>query len=162
VHEPAAVSSSSSGMSAAFPHLAAGQWRRTVAHRRSRQGKTFAMAPLPMYRRRAPDTGEIPGIIRLQARGAAERAGSGFRRRRNPGATAICSTSRKDGATSAPMPMADRSRTRQTDAGSLQGGGRRSRRRAHRHPHLAGDAANDISDSNPQPLFDYIVDLSAH
>ena len=74
--------------------------------------------------------------------------------------TAICSTSSpRTAPTSAPMPMADRSRTARrlmlevskvvaAEAGAERTGIRIS----------PVTPANDVSDSNPQPLFDYIVD----
>ena len=71
-----------------------------------------------------------------------ECAGGRFRRRRDPWRQRLSARSVRQGRHQQAhgcLRRIDRE-PRQTDAGSFQGGGCRRRPRAHRHPHLAGDA----------------------
>ena len=126
------------------------------------KGKTFVNNTFAdISEPRALALEEIPGIIESFKRGAAQCDRGRLRRRRDPRRQRLSARPVRQGRHQQAhrrLWRIDRE-PRQADAGSLQGGRGRDRRRAYRHPHLAGDAGQRyLRFSNPQPLFDYIVD----
>jgi len=84
---------------------------------------------------------EIPGIIESFKRGTANALAAGFDGVEIHGANGyLLDSSPRMAPTSAPTLTADRSRTGEADARSIQGRRGRSRAGANRHPNFAGDA----------------------
>ena len=125
-------------------HVAAGGRRQAGgAERDPRQGQDLRQQPVRRHLRaaRAGAVGNSRHHRRLQAR-CGERARGRLRRRRDPWRQRLSARPVRQGRHQQAhrcLRRIDRE-PRQADAGSLEGRRRGSRRRAHRHPHLAGDA----------------------
>ena len=120
-------------------------------------GGTFADVSEP----RALELEEIPGIVDGFKRAAANALEAGFDGVEIHGANGyLLDQFAKDGANKRTDAYGGSNREpRPADAGSGQGGVGGSRRRPHRDPPFAGDAGQrHLRLSNPQPLFDYIID----
>ena len=115
VHERGGQSSFSSGMSAAFrTHRLQPNGGAPVAPSAIRaKGKTFVGGTFTdISEPRALELEEIPGIVEDFRRGRPMRSRPASTASKSTAPTAICSTSSpRTAPTSAPMPMADRSRT---------------------------------------------------
>ena len=107
------------------------------------KGKTFVNGSFTdISEPRALALAEIPGIIEDFKRGTANALAAGFDGVEIHGANGyLLDQFAKDGTNKRTDAYGGSIENRaQADAGSVEGGGRGSRRRPHRHPHLAGDA----------------------